>query len=83
MSIYNQLSEKIGWNRNEVLHIPSRDVARALHYEVVEKNNVRAFETVFRFFRYGLSPVTSDEHLAMDTINDAFETGAAYFKNIN
>lgn len=78
-SVYTIISKRIGFNGSPI-HIPQQHIADAL-YEKVKGGDRDAFEAVFRYYRYGLSPENDTERLAANTIMAAYQIGEQIFRN--
>lgn len=76
MSVFSQLSIKIGWEGKET--IPALEVAKEL-CELVKNGNEEAFEKVFRVYRFAPSPANLDEIAANAVICEAFTEGRRIF----
>ena len=80
MSIYSELSKKIGWDRDTKVSIPTMEEAKELHQEVMVNKDIEAFETVFRYHRFCPSPDGGEDEIAMKYIYDAYINGQTFFK---
>ena len=80
MSIYSEISKKIGWDRETKVSIPTIEEAKELHNEVILKQSQIAFETVFRIHRFAPTPDGGEDAVAMGYIHDAYVNGQTYFK---
>lgn len=80
MSIYSELSKRIGWDRDTKVSIPSIDEAKELHQDVMVNKSIDAFEAVFRYHRFAPTPDGGEDEVAMRYIYSAYVDGQAYFK---
>lgn len=80
MSIYSDISQKIGWEKDTKVSIPSLDEAKELHNDVMVNKSIEAYETVFRYQRFCPSPDGGEDEIAMRYINDAYLEGKSFFQ---
>ncbi|MDM1048035.1 hypothetical protein [Sphingobacterium hotanense] len=80
MSIYSELSKKIGWDRDTKVSIPSTEEAKELHNDVLVNQSIDAFETVFRIHRFAPTADGGEDAVAMGYIHDAYTQGQIFFK---
>ncbi|WP_392471275.1 hypothetical protein ACF3OC_07890 [Sphingobacterium cellulitidis] len=80
MSVYSEISKKIGWDRDTKVPIPTTDEAKELHNEVMVNQSMDAFETVFRIHRFAPTPDGGDDAVAMGYIHSAYRDGQVFFK---
>ncbi|MEN5434122.1 hypothetical protein ABE545_10805 [Sphingobacterium faecium] len=79
MSIYSEISKRIGWDKDTKVSIPSIEDARDLHHEVMVNKSEEAYETVFRYQRFAPSADGGDDEVAMRFIHVAYEEGRRFF----
>lgn len=79
MSLYSELSKKIGWDAKKV-NIPSIEEAKALHNEVLVNKSIDAFETVFKIHRFAPTPDGGEDSVACNLIFEAFTLGRKFFE---
>lgn len=80
MSIYSEISKRIGWEPKEV-SIPTIEKAKDL-YVKTHNGNPEAFEQVFMIHRFSKSPTTDEECQAMKWVYDAYKNGTVIFSKI-
>ncbi len=73
MSIYSEISKRIGWDKKTV-SIPTVERAREL-YDAVNKEDLNAFETVFNIHRFAASGTNETESMALQIILHAYKLG--------
>lgn len=79
MSVFTEVSKKIGW-ASKPIQIPTVEEAQLLLEKVRDKKDKQAFETVFKLHRFAPCPVNHVENDAMLIIWDAFNLGMQIFK---
>lgn len=80
MSIYSDISKRIGWDKDTKLSIPSLDEAKELHNEVMVNKSIDAYESVFRYHRFAPLPDGGEDEIAMRYIQDAYLEGRSFFQ---
>ena len=80
MSIYSEISKKIGWDKDTKVSIPTVEEAKDLHNEVMVNHSIDAFETVFRTHRFAPTPDGGEDAVAMGYIHEAYKNGQVFFK---
>lgn len=80
MSIYSDISNRIGWDKDTKVSIPSMDEAISLHHEVFINESEEAFESVFRYHRFCPTPDGGEDSVAMHYIHDAYQEGRRLFQ---
>ncbi len=80
MSIYSDISKRIGWDEGTKVPIPSVDEAKALHNEVMINKSIDAFETVFRYHRFCPQPDGGEDEIAMRYIHSTYLDGKCFFQ---
>lgn len=73
MTVYTQISKKIGWDGRA--SIPTMTEAERL-LELVKQEDESAFEAVFRIHRFAANAGSNDDVEAMNLIYTAFITGS-------
>ena len=80
MSIYREISKKIGWDKDTKVSIPTLEEARELHNDVLIDESVEAYENVFRIHRFAPTPDCGEDEQAMKWIHEAYVYGQSLFK---
>lgn len=80
MTIYSELSKKIGWDKDTKVSIPTLFEAKELYQEVMINESVGAYEQVFRIHRFAPTPDGGEDSVAMGYIHDAYVKGQKFFK---
>lgn len=80
MTVYSEISKKIGWDKDTKVSIPTVNEAKELHNEVLINQSEEAFENVFRIHRFAPTPDGGEDSVAMGYIHDAFVNGQKFFK---
>lgn len=80
MSVYSEISKKIGWDKETKHPVPTIEEAKDLHNEVMVNHSKDAFETVFRIHRFAPTADGGDDAVAMGYIHDAYLNGQFFFK---
>ncbi|WP_448672421.1 hypothetical protein [Sphingobacterium multivorum] len=80
MSIYSDISKRIGWDKDTKVSIPSLDEAKELHNEVMVNKSIEAYESVFRYHRFAPLPDGGEDEIAMRYIQDAYLEGRSFFQ---
>lgn len=78
MSIYSEISKKLGWQNFTVKDLPSRSVAEIL-LKGVQEGKIEDFETVFRFHRFSETPTTFEAIEVYKIIDEAYRIGREKF----
>lgn len=78
MSIYSDISKRLGWQYFTVTKFPSKEVAELL-LTGVEQGKVEDFETVFRFYRFAQTPDTMEGIEIYKIIEKAYLLGREKF----
>lgn len=79
MSIYSELSKKIGWDKDTKVSIPTIEEAKELHQDVMVNKSIDAYESVFRYHRFAPTPDGGEDEAAMKFIYEAYTEGRRYF----
>lgn len=77
MSIYTQISKRIGWQG--YCAIPSVENVTVLYGALVKDKCTESFELVFKIHRFAPPPETPEETRAMCIINEAVKIGTDIF----
>lgn len=80
MSIYSDISKKIGWDQDTKVSIPSVQEAKELQNEVMVNKSAEAYETVFRYQRFCPSPDGGEDEIAMRYIHSTYLDGKHFFQ---
>jgi hypothetical protein len=80
MSVYSELSKKIGWDPDKKVSIPSVPEAKDLNIKVLLERSVDAYEKVFTIHRFAPSPDGGEDSEAMDYILEAYLKGRRFFE---
>ena len=79
MTIYTQISKKLGWQGTA--EIPSIAEAEQLK-ELVRKGDAYAFEKAFKIHRFAGSGSTLEQSTAMNIVHEAYTIGAQFFREM-
>lgn len=80
MSIYSEISKRVGWDRDTKVSIPTIDEAKELHHDVMVNQSVDAYESVFRYHRFAPTPDGGEDEVAMKLIYEAYTEGRRFFE---
>jgi hypothetical protein len=79
MSIYSELSLKVGWDWLKTENLPAPEIAESLLILVRDKHDVNSFEQVFKLYRFAKSPCNANEAKSNALICEAFSAGRQIF----
>lgn len=80
MSIYSSISERIGWDNDTKVSIPSIDEAKALHNDVMVNKSIESYEKVVRYHRFAPSADGGEDEIAMRYVHTAYLDGKGFFQ---